>query len=104
MALGTTSLQSHPCFLASRPRPGWRERWVLSSLGFWSASQRGISLGLREPGLKEVLAPDGGFSVLLPPLPLSPAPFFAVDSACLPAFLHPHKSTLKVSQKDTSRF
>lgn len=59
MALGTTSLQSHPCLCTRRPRPGWRERRILSSLGFLSASPCGASLGLREPGLSEVLAPDG---------------------------------------------
>lgn len=42
-------------------------------------------------------------------LPPSWAPFFAADpagaeSARLPAFLHPHKSMLKVSRGDTSRF
>lgn len=64
VALGTQPPPRHSRLPGCRRRPGWRERRVLSSLGFQSAFRRCPSLGLREPGLSEVSAPDGGFSVL----------------------------------------
>lgn len=97
----------HPRLSACRRRPGWRERRVLGTSASSLPPGEAPSWGSRN--LRGFRPPMRGFWSSLPFLPPSWAPFFAADttgaeSTRLPAFLHPHKSTLKVSRGDTSRF